>query len=341
MTKDEIVDINKLFLNPKNYRIDYERYNTVEKVVERLYSDEDIVGMIKGIVEFKGLYPHERLIVIPKDNSGYTVMEGNRRVLAIKSILGMISPPAKYRRDVSNLSAQISDEVKDALKYVAVVVFEADDKRYLRIIADKHSTISYERWGQISQWHFFKDLYELNNKDLDWTSFELGKNKGEVTSYIRFYNLISYVRSLPYWDENDLRDQVESNVLEATRLTRPLGYIDVRNALSLSWLNDLTINIPKDNLDEFNEVLCKYTNSALILKESNYESITTRSDQEEIIKLIGKWRDEFRSKNKQETKTETSNNKETQSMKQEDEQKNNAKEENEDKKKSQSKGRNG
>ena len=52
MPRDETVEINNLFLNPKNYRIDYERYNTLEKVVDRLYLDEDIIGMIKGIVGF-------------------------------------------------------------------------------------------------------------------------------------------------------------------------------------------------------------------------------------------------------------------------------------------------
>ena len=315
MTRDKIVNINELFLNPKNYRIDYERYNTVEKVVERLYLDEDIVGMIKGIVEFQGIYPHERLIVIPKDSSGYTVMEGNRRILAIKSLLGTIIPPDKYKREVSSLAAQLNNEAKESIRHLGVVVFDTDDKRYLKIIADKHSTISYERWGQISQWHFFKDLYESNHGDLDLTSKELGKNNSDVSNYIRYYNLINYIRSLSYWDENDLRDNIESNVLEATRLTRPLGYVDVRNALNLSWKENLEVKIPESGLEEFNEILCKFANSALISKGGDYESIYTRSNPSEIIGLINGWKDEFRSR-KTEVKTETKNYKSDESGKQ-------------------------
>ena len=309
MIRDEIVDIDELFLNPKNYRIDYERYNTVEKVVERLYLDEDIVGMIKGIVEFRGIYPHERLIVIPKDSSGYTVIEGNRRTLAIKSLLGTITPPDKYKREVLSLAAQLSNEVKESIRRLGVVVFDTDDKRYLKIIADKHSTVNYERWGQISQWHFFKDFYESNHGDLDLTSKELGKKNSEVASYIRYYNLIDYIRSFSYWDENDLRDKIERNILEATRLTRPLGYVDVRNALNLSWKDNLEVKIPENDLEEFNEILFKYANSALISKGGDYESIYTRSDPNEIIGLINGWKEEFRSK-KTEIKTETKNDKE-------------------------------
>jgi hypothetical protein len=315
MYRDEIVEIKELFLNEKNYRIDYERYNTLEKVVERLYLDENIIGMIKGIVEYQGIYPHERLIVIPKDSSGFTVVEGNRRVLAIKSLLGMINPPAKYKREVSSLAEQLTNEAKESIKHIGVVIFEVDDKRYFKIIADKHSTVNYERWGQISQWHFFKDLYNSNNKDLDLTANDLGKNRSDVANYIRFYNLISYIRSLPYWDENDLRDKIESNVLEATRLTRPLS-IEVKNALNLNWQDNLELKIPNEDLDEYNEVLCKYTAAALVSGNSEYTAIYTRSNNEEVKNLIDGWKEDFRSRKKQENEKETGKDKEEQDGKQ-------------------------
>ncbi len=224
MYKEEVIEIEKLFLNKENYRIDFERYNTLEKVVERLYADEDIMGMIRGIVNFPGIYPHEKLIVVPKeDGDGYVVIEGNRRVLAIKNLLMMIEPPAKYKRKVNELASKLSEDTKESLRHISAVVYDVSDRSYLKIVADKHSTISYNRWGQISQWHFFKDLYYQNNKDIDLTANELGKSKSEVSNYIRYHNLLSYIRRLPYWDEKDLRDQIESNTLKATKFTRPLG----------------------------------------------------------------------------------------------------------------------
>ena len=55
--------------------------------------------------------------------------------MAIKSLLGIISPPAKYRREDSYLAAQLSDDVKESIKHAGVVVFDVDDKGYLKITA--------------------------------------------------------------------------------------------------------------------------------------------------------------------------------------------------------------
>lgn len=249
MYEEKVIDIEKLFLDPKNYRIDFERYNTTEKAVERLYLDEDIMGMVKGIVNFPGLHPHEKMIVVPKDKGEYKVLEGNRRLLAIKSLLGMIEPPAKHKREIAGLASKLSEETKESLRHIGTVVYEVGDKGYLKILADKHSSLSYQRWGQISQWHFFKDLYNLNKRDIDLTANDLGKSKGEVSNYIRYYNLFSYIRSLPYWDENNLREQIESNTLKATKFTRSLGFTDVKNALNLNYDGYFEVILPEENLE--------------------------------------------------------------------------------------------
>ena len=261
--------------------------------MERLYLDEDITGMIKAIVEFQGIYPHDKLIVIPKDGSGYTVLEGNRRVLAVKSLLGIIKPPAKYLREVLSLSAKLSEKAKESIRHVGVVVYEKEDQSYLKIIADKHSSISYQRWGQIAQWHFFTDLYEANNKDLDLTANELGKNKSEVSNYIKFYSLFSYIRSLPYWDEKELRDQIESNALKATKFTRPLGIRDIQKSLKLNWNDKFEFTVPEEHLDTFNNILCKYAEASLLLDKSDDDFIYTRSTTEGVLELIQNWKDEL------------------------------------------------
>ena len=144
--KNEIIDVENLYLDQKNYRIEFERYNTVEDVVNRLYEDEDIIGMVKDIVDCHGLYPNDMPIVIPKDDSKYTVVEGNRRLLAVKSLLRLIKPPTRYKREVDTLKSKLSDETLNSLRQLLIVVYDLNDD-YLQIIASKHSSISYERWG--------------------------------------------------------------------------------------------------------------------------------------------------------------------------------------------------
>ncbi len=296
--KNEIIDVEDLCLDQKNYRIDFDRYNTIEEEVDRLYEDEDIIGMIKEIVNFKGLHPNDIPIVIPKDDSKYTVVEGNRRLLAVKSLLGLIKPPPRYKREVDTLKSKLSDETLNSLRQLLVVVYDINDDDYLQIIASKHSTISYERWGQVSQWHFFKDMFISNSKDLEITSNKLGINKGEVSSHIRYYNLLNYIRSLDYWDEKGLRDQIEkNNKLQPTKFTRPLSSKLVLNELNIDFDNELELKIPKDNKDEFDYILCMYAEAALINDKNDDDYIYTRSEPPDVVELIKGWKEEYRKHN--------------------------------------------
>lgn len=289
----ETINVNKLFLNSKNYRIDFERYQTQSEIVERLYEEEDIIEMIKGIVSFQGIYPHESLIVIPNNKNGYTVMEGNRRLLAIKTLLDIIKPPIKYESEVVNLRSKLKQENLNTLKELRCVVYNLSDNEYLKIIADKHSTVNYARWGQISQWHFFKDTYISNGKDLGKTSSELGKSKGDVSNYIHFYNLISYIRSLPYWDQKGLRNEIEKNKLKATKFTRPLGSTSVQNELKIEFDDELELKIPDSNKAEFDYILCTYAEASLINDKSDDDFIYTRSEPDQVTELIKGWKEEY------------------------------------------------
>lgn len=302
MVEEKFIGIGELVLDQRNYRIDFERYKTLEEIVERLYLDEDIVGMINGIVTFRGVYPHEKLIVVPLENGKYRVVEGNRRVLAIKGILGEISPPAKFAKKVAGLISMLTEAQLDSLKYLGAVVYDVNDKDYLKILADKHSTLGYVHWGQISQWHFFKDLYDTNGKDIEQTASDLGRSRGEVGSYIRFHNLFRYIRAQSYWDEHDLRDKIESNTLEPTKFTRPLGYKQVQSALGLKFGEDYEVLIPHDGEDVFSEILCRYARAALLSDSSDDDYIFTRTEPDSIISMIDGWKQELKTRDDTEKK---------------------------------------
>lgn len=300
VTTDKMINIDDLLLNSENYRIDYTRYNTIEKAVKKLYEDAHILDMIKDIVSFQGLYYNDRIIVIrkvdEKDRDKYVVLEGNRRILAVKSILGRIDIPEEYRARVHNLSSKLSEKAKESLKVLPVVVVDPDDISYLQIIANKHSTSGYEKWGQISQWYFYKDMYEEKNRDIDATAKQLGRSKSDVSNYLRYHNLITYIRSLPYWEENGLRDKIESNNLKATKFTRPLGFTPVLNELNIQFDSNLKLKIPETNKEEFNYILCNYSAASLILDNTEDDSIYTRTSASEIVDLIKEWKTEYKKK---------------------------------------------
>ncbi len=302
------IDIGDLYLNPKNYRIDFVRFKTTEMVIDRLYEDEDILGLMRLIVDFGGLYPNDLLIAVPKDDSKYTVLEGNRRLLAIKSLLGLINVPPRYEKKVKELSSKLSQQSKDSMRNLTVVVYDKDDGDPLKIIAAKHSSINYESWEQISQWHFYKDLFEANNRDINETSKQLGKNKPDVINFIHYYNLLDYIRLLEHWDNERLRDQIEKNRLKPTKFTRPLSSKSVLSELNIEFSEDLELKVPQNNKDEFDYILFKYAEASLIKDTNDDDSIYTRTETDSVVALLRGWKDDYGKNNREDPiETNTSN----------------------------------
>lgn len=287
---EEVIEIEKLFLDPQNYRIEDDKYKTLKELIERLYSEEDIMGIMNNIVSFQGLFPHDKLIVVPnEDHTKYIVKEGNRRILAIKTLLNMIEPPPNYKTKVNELASKLSDETKESLKNIDCIVFyDPNDNDLNRIIVNKHSLTGYKKWGQISQWHYYKDLYNKNNKNIDKTAQNLGISKTYLSLYIRSYNLITYIRKLPYWKEHSLTDKIDNNNLKATRFTRFLEYPDIKKAIRLEYDNTFEVKPPEKDVELFNFILYKYSVATLIAN-----TINTRKDKDKVVSLIENWKKEY------------------------------------------------
>lgn len=286
---EETIGIDKLYLDTQNYRIAFDKYKAREQRIDRLYAEEDVMGIMKDIVGFKGLFPNEKLIVTPnEDHTTYTVKEGNRRVLAIQSLLNMVEPPSKYKSKVFELASKLDDETKESLKHIGCVVYDPNDNTLNRIIVNKHSTTGYKKWGQVGQWHKDKDLYNQYNKNIDKAAEQLGIPKQNLSNYIRYYNLITYIRTLPFWAENDLTYEIDDNNLKATRFTRLIDSPDIKSALRLDYDETLEVKPPDEDIELFNFLLCKYIMATLI-----YKTINTRMDKVKIIPFIDQWKKEY------------------------------------------------
>ena len=286
---EETIGIDKLCLDQQNYRIDFIKYNTDPELIERLYVEEGVIEIMKDIVSFPGLFPNEKLIVVPNDDhTTYTVKEGNRRLLAIQSLLNMAEPPSEYKSKVFELALKLDEETKESLKHIGCVVYDPNDDTVNRIIVHKHSTTGHKKWGQIGQWHKDKDLYDQYKKNIDKAAEQLGIPKQNLSSYIRYYNLITYIRKLPFWAEHNLTGKIDNNNLQATRFTRLIDSPDIKNALRLDYDETLEVKPPDEDIELFNFLLCKYIMATLV-----HNDIDTRKDKGNIITAIEQWKKEY------------------------------------------------
>lgn len=303
-SKQAYVDIDELFINKDNYRLDTRKITTIEDAMDILFEEEDIIGMAKDIISFGGLYPQENLLVV-KEGGKNIVLEGNRRALAIKCIIHPDLVPKRFKDKFEKAVGNIDDGLKNRIRKIAVIFVPSRDS-VLRIISDKHADYGYRKWEQISQWNFMKAVFEKNGKDTEKTMEMLGGDRQIVSNYIKYHNYLEFVRGLTLWDEHGGREKIESYKLEPTRMTRALGYKDILNELGINFDPKTYDIIPTESplSEKTNYVNYKFARASLI--DTTGDIIDTRSTKGEILELIAKWKSEFDKLTPQDNKSATS-----------------------------------
>lgn len=82
--------------------------SSIQEKVEGLMRDNplfDVASLVRSI-EYNGFLKHEQLIVAPLDGDNYIVLEGNRRLTAVRTILG------KQRRATGGLAASVKQSLE-------------------------------------------------------------------------------------------------------------------------------------------------------------------------------------------------------------------------------------
>ena len=283
------IGISDLRLDKQNYRLDFTSISENERD-EKLFEEEDIIGMAEDIVSSNGLNPHENILAIKEDGKNI-VLEGNRRLLAINCILNRNLVPSRYRDEFNRVVQSPPPELLSQLKKVRVVFLRSRDEAR-PYIADKHSGLSTKQWSLISQWRFVKAEYDRLGKDINATVNSLKIDRGKAINSLKAYSFLNYARRLSFWDTDGLREEISKNRLEPTRMTRALEYADVVNALGLTFdVNFQVGHKPEFSDEKFDYIIYQFTKSTLT--DTTNDRIDTRSTRDEIVTLIRRWADSF------------------------------------------------
>lgn len=279
--------IDDLKLDMDNFRIERGVYHDWKEVMLGLFEEEEIIEMAEDIISSGGLNPHENLLAVREGNSNI-VLEGNRRLLAIKCILNPDIVPESYRTEFKKIASRADEDLKSKISTVKVVFMESREAAKPYIVA-KHSGLSTKQWSLISQWRFVKTEYDLHNRDLNATIADLNMDKSKAITSIKYSNLIEYIRTIGYWDDEGLRSAINKNRLQPTKMTWSLGYKDVNTELGLLYDEHYEIRHSTDfSKEKFDIILFKFAKAALI--DNSEDEIDTRRPIEETLNLIRGWK---------------------------------------------------
>jgi len=202
--KEARVDVGDLFLDPNNPRYadimvmgqpvreDRVHEDSVQrKAKERILSDRFDVTQLKESIQTIGFLPVDRLVVVELPQAGkYMVIEGNRRLAALESLLD----------DYESGAVDLLDAVKSSIKDIPVLIIEGDDQtkrnHFARVLQGVRHVSSVKAWGPYQQAQIIVMMLD-DGKQLSEVKEALGLSSIRVNSLRRSYYGLNQMQQDP------------------------------------------------------------------------------------------------------------------------------------------------
>ncbi|MFA4941435.1 MAG: hypothetical protein WC582_02450 [Patescibacteria group bacterium] len=181
------VKVVSLKLDPENIRLDIEN-NGQDAIINDLFINEKALDVVKSIVE-DGFYPDELPVVI-KHGKNYMVIEGNRRISALKAI---INP------DIVSYCADKIKKLVESNKFKPIQNIEVklapSKENAMELLAMKHTKNLRRPWKPLRQAYFYYAQIQAGK-----TIEELIKlyPNVDVPQFVRRWEMHKIAKSLKY-----------------------------------------------------------------------------------------------------------------------------------------------
>lgn len=179
---ENIVD---LCLDPNNIRLDIDN-KSQDAIIIDLFVNENAMQVLKSISEH-GFFPDELPIIINEKGKN-VVIEGNRRVAALKAMLSP-SLAGKHEFKVKTIMKKV-----EPIKTIEVVM--APDRVSVdKLLANKHTEVTRRAWKPLRQAYFYHAQIERGR-----TIEDLKKDypNVEIVKFIKMWEMHKVARSIDY-----------------------------------------------------------------------------------------------------------------------------------------------
>lgn len=226
--KESQLNVTSLLLDPHNPRIpDSSTELSQRDIIADLVENDKVLDLAKSIVA-NGYYPHEALIIVEDGKKKY-VLEGNRRLAALKLLLSPEIALMEWEQRFRSLSYQIDT---NAIRKVKVIKSPSREAA-APIIMSKHTRSQIESWSPLMQAKFYRNLVE-RGLTIDDIAEQYKIQTSEITDALQRYQMYSVACALNLSD--DLARKVHNpREFPITTLGRLYKYSKVNEFLGISF----------------------------------------------------------------------------------------------------------
>ncbi len=285
-----IIPTEKLDFDPENPRF-YRLSNAsnIQAIIEEMLDDENVQDLMRSIGK-NGYFAGEPLLVVRKPNERFTVIEGNRRLAAVKLLSGEILPPMRRKNSIKEI---LDDVKKPAPKFLPCLVFSSQ-KEIIRDLGYRHIT-GIMGWDSLSKAKYLDQLRvtfysDLSRSDLLRTmAIDIGSRPDYIAQLLTGLALYEKADKSKFYDL-----PIESKDIEFSYITTAINYKNIYTWLGLESRTDFEmLNLREDNLKRmFSWMFSKDQQGRTILGETRnlktLASVVTNEDAVHALEVTGR-----------------------------------------------------
>lgn len=267
----KLLPVKDLYFDAKNPRFpEAIASGPTEKLLEKFIKDERLLEIVDSIGNHD-FFHGEPLLVLEDDsvkkNSKskkiYRVVEGNRRLAALKLLTRELNPPSGRLSIIDSI-----DEAQFRPTEVPCIIFE-DENSVMRYLGFRHIT-GVKAWGALQKARYAKRLWDhYRHLDSDIGLKKLAKEIGSKPDYVG--QMLTSLSLYEIAEEDNFFDlEINSADIEFSILTTALSYKNILNYLGLeSRVVVNTNNVNRDCLKNiFDWLFVTKNNSKPVIPDS-------------------------------------------------------------------------
>ncbi len=240
----ESITVEELHFDPRNPRIPATVDATDEQaVLEWMLQDAGLVELM-GSIAVKGYFPAEPLLVTRREaDSGYWVLEGNRRFAAVTLLLNPSRSPRR-RNAVQAMADQVLDV--DALRRLPCAIFNRRED-VLDYLGYRHIT-GIKQWEPAAKARYLDSLFEEYKTTAGQGVYrQIARIIGSRADYVS--RLLGALRLFEFIFEDPEGPQLSEEDVAFSLLTLSLNYENIVEYLELPSLEQSSFrSVNRDRL---------------------------------------------------------------------------------------------
>jgi len=277
--KDNHVKISNLhvdYLNPRfsKHDVHLSQNNLINEMVDKY----KIYDLSKSITD-NGFYPDKTIIAV-RENGKNIVLEGNRRISALKCLINPDIVQGKDKEKFLKLHTIVDQKYIETI----TVVFAPTRDAANPIIFKEHTGSTAMPWSRIMQAEFY--IRQISNgMSIDELEHEYHRSKSDINRFLKLYYMYNVALSLNYSDETIQAKVEDKQEFPASVLERIYDAGLMRDFLGITFSADGRLVGEKD-LDQFKNAYVRIITDIVEKKEDTRTLNDDKGMKRYIEKLV-------------------------------------------------------